>query len=253
MDYRVILRFHIKFDLHISRSPENISPDELASSLGITLSECALMLGQRREKKMNISKDFIWHGQPANAVIDGNRVQITTLPHTDLWQRTYYHFRNDNAPMLLRSLSDKYFSFSVKTSFETRQRFDQCGIIMYLDSENWLKASAEYQDSSYQHLGSVVTNHGYSDWATSEIPASIRSIYYRLSRRENDFLIQSSLDGLSFAQMRVCHVWEANSDIRLGIYAASPENSSFEAIFTDFELTECKWQPHDGQPPDSEN
>lgn len=33
------------------------------------------------------------------------------------------------------------------------------------NSENWLKASVEYENNKFQHLGSVVTNHGYSDWA----------------------------------------------------------------------------------------
>lgn len=26
-----------------------------------------------------------------------DRIEIVTAPNTDLWQRTYYHFRNDNA------------------------------------------------------------------------------------------------------------------------------------------------------------
>ena len=38
--------------------------------------------------------------------------------------------------------------------------------------------------------------------------------------------------------------------IRFGIYACSPEESSFKAIFTDMKLTECALKPHDGQQPD---
>ena len=38
--------------------------------------------------------------------------------------------------------------------------------------------------------------------------------------------------------------------IQFGIYACSPENSSFKAIFSNMQLTECQWQAHDGQPPD---
>ena len=57
-----------------------------------------------------------------------------------------------------------------------KNRFDQCGIVMYLDSENWLKASIEYENQSFQHLGSVVTNNGYSDWATTEIHANVKFV-----------------------------------------------------------------------------
>ena len=69
----------------------------------------------------------------------------------------------------------------VKTDFsESHHRFDQCGVVMYLDSENWLKASVEYENEEFQHLGSVVTNHGYSDWATTEISSDVKSIsWYR--------------------------------------------------------------------------
>lgn len=128
-------------------------------------------------------------------------------PHTDLWQRTYYHFRNDNAPVLQMSTEEQFFSFVVKTEFsESHHRFDQCGVVLYLDSENWLKGSIEYENDTFQHLGSVVTNHGYSDWATTEIPASVKSMWYRLSRREDDFCIECSEDGKVFHQMRVCHL-----------------------------------------------
>lgn len=48
---------------------------------------------------------------------------------------------------------------------------------MYLDSENWLKASVEYENEDFQHLGSVVTNNGYSDWATTAIPADVKAIF----------------------------------------------------------------------------
>src|SRR5699024_4611711 len=90
---------------------------------------------------------------------------------------TYYGFQNDNAPVLQVKTAEKYFSFVVRTQFESKHRFDQCGIVIYLDSENWLKASIEYENESYQRLGSVVTNHGYSDWATTDIPATIKEMW----------------------------------------------------------------------------
>lgn len=43
---------------------------------------------------------FKWTREPRIYEISDSRILITTAPHTDLWQRTYYHFRNDNAPLL---------------------------------------------------------------------------------------------------------------------------------------------------------
>ena len=191
-----------------------------------------------------------WTREPANYTLSAQAIEIVTEPHTDLWQRTYYHFRNDNAPVLQLETQEKFFSFTVKTRFDSKHRFDQCGIVMYLDSENWLKASVEYENEEFQHLGSVVTNNGYSDWATTRIPAGIRTMWYRFSRREDDYCLECSEDGVVFQQMRVCHMWKGGGKIRFGVYACSPEDSSFKATFTDMQITACKWLAHDGQQPD---
>ena len=197
--------------------------------------------------------DFRWTREPARYSISEEKITITTQPGTDLWQRTYYHFRNDNAPVLQMTTGEKFFSFVVKTSFaDAHHRFDQCGVVVYLDSENWLKGSIEYENEEFQHLGSVVTNHGWSDWATTEIPADVKEMWYRLSRREDDFCIECSHDGIRFRQMRVCHLHAAAGEIAFGIYACSPEQSSFTAEFTDLQLLDCQWKAHDGQQPDEE-
>ncbi len=195
---------------------------------------------------------FEWTRAPQNYSVSKDKVVIETQPATDLWQRTYYLFRNDNAPLLQMKTEEEFFSFTVKTDFLSTHRFDQCGIIMYLDSDNWIKASVEYENEKFQHLGSVVTNNGFSDWSTTEIDASHKTMWYRLSRRKQDFKIECSFDGKDFKQMRICHMFNAQKAIRVGIYACSPENSSFEATFSNPQFTECMWPAHDGQPPDEQ-
>lgn len=198
------------------------------------------------------AKNMKWTRAPKQYTITEDKVKMITEPHTDLWQRTYYHFRNDNAPVLQMTTDEKYFSFVVKTEFETKVRYDQSGIVMYLDSENWLKAAMEYENDKIQRLGSVVTNNGYSDWASVDVDAKIKSVWFRLSRRGDDFCIENSIDGVNFKQMRICHMFHAEDTVKFGIYACSAENSSFTASFTNMEITECKWLAHDGQQPDDE-
>ena len=123
---------------------------------------------------------------------------------------------------------------------------------MYLDSDNWLKASVEYENDQIQRLGSVVTNNGYSDWASVDVDASIKEMWFRLSRREQDFCIENSLDGIHYNQMRICHMFNAGESVSFGVYACSPEESAFKATFTHLEMTDCQWLPHDGQAPDEE-
>jgi len=122
-----------------------------------------------------------WLNTPDQYEITESYVKITTYPKTDFWQQSYYGFRSANSPALLVE-SEENFSFTVKVSFVYQERYDQCGVIIYIDSGNWFKASIEYENENFSRLGSVVTNHGYSDWATTDIPTS-NKMWYRLSRR----------------------------------------------------------------------
>ena len=222
-----------------SKTSNEIIKDQIVSALSA-------------EGRINL-QELQWTREPQAYSIKGDTLEISTAPHTDLWQRTYYHFRNDNAPVFQMQTKEQYFSFTVKTNFtQSHQRFDQCGIVMYLDCDNWLKSSVEYENEKFQHLGSVVTNNGYSDWATTAIPADVKTMWYRFSRRADDYCIECSSDGVNFSQMRVCHMFKGGDIISFGVYACSPEESSFTAVFTDFKITECMWKAHDGQQPDEE-
>lgn len=158
----------------------------IATTIGFSMASCTntpespfvdgVTEALNNEGKINMEL-LEWTREPQDFKINGDKLTITTAPHTDLWQRTYYHFRNDNAPVLQMKTRQKYFSFVVKTDFtQSHHRFDQCGIVMYLNSDNWLKGSVEYENEQFQHLGSVVTNNGYSDWATTAIPADVKTM-----------------------------------------------------------------------------
>ncbi len=200
-----------------------------------------------------------WLFQSQRQEITPDSVTITTEPHTDFWQRSYYGFRNHNAPALLLETGEN-FTFTAKVEFDYQTRFDQAGLMLYLDSENWFKASIEYENAQVSRLGSVVTNLGYSDWATTDISLPTH-IWYRLSRRGPDFLIESSNDGVNFAQMRVFHLhrlgetteqmgrekWPlpAEKPVQFGVYACSPGDSSFSARFSEMRFEPCQWQAHE--------
>ncbi len=193
-----------------------------------------------------------WTNEPKEFSIEKDKIEIITEGGTDLWQRTYYKFRNDNAPMLQMETFEKEFSFDVKIDFNSDNNFDQAGIVMYLDSENWIKASVEYGDEKSQFLGAVVTNNGFSDWSTTRIPADIKTMWFRLSRRDEDFCVENSYDGENFEHIRICHMFNGKEKINFGLYACSPEDGAFKATFTNFKMTDCKWALHTGQQPDED-
>lgn len=189
--------------------------------------------------------EFEWINPPEEFSLENDRLTIITDPETDYWQRTYYGFQNDNGHAFVKE-AEGDFTFIVKTDFEPVSQYDQCGIILYQNSGNWVKASVESENKEFARLGSVVTNLGFSDWASTDISSLIHSMWYRFSRRGQDFCIENSSDGLIYQQMRIFHLHLPVNAARIGVYACSPKKSSFKAVFSDFKPGLCIW-------PDPEN
>ena len=71
------------------------------------------------------TENLRWTREPESFLIAPDKIEIVTKPRTDLWQRTYYHFQNDNAPVLQMEVAESFFSFVVKTDFTESQA---CGV-----------------------------------------------------------------------------------------------------------------------------
>ena len=192
-----------------------------------------------------IPAGFAWLNPPPAFAFERGLV-VTTRAGTDFWQRTHYGFRRDDGHCLLARRSG---DFSLETMVESspRTRYDQCGLMVRLDGENWIKASAEYEDPQLSRLGSVVTNVGFSDWATQDISPAVRSLGHRISRRGCDFLIEWSANGDQWRQMRIAHLHAlaAGSELEIGIYACSPSGGSFKARFAYIDIADNRWQAPD--------
>lgn len=190
-------------------------------------------------EKIDLSQ-FAWLNQPEQTEVGDDTVEFVTQPQTDFWQRTHYGCRRDNGHAFLTRLWDD-FSFSVQAEFFYETLFDQCGVILYLDSDNWAKLAIEYEDETFGLLGSVVTTNGYSDWATTPIATDYNRMFYRLSRRGSDFRFDFSPGGEDYRQMRIFHLHGDLSTARVGVYACSPNDSSFKVRFSEFAAGPSLW------------
>ena len=181
-----------------------------------------------------------WFNEPGKFQIHEG-LEIWTEPRTDFWQRTHYGFRNDNGHCLLQDVTGD-FSLTTQVAFKPQGKYDQCGLILRLDEDNWIKASAEYISPENSKLGSVVTNLGYSDWATQDISPEVRQLWYRASKRGADVKLDFSLDGESWQQMRICHLHQPSEKIAVGVYACSPLENSFWCQFSWLTIEPNKWE-----------
>ena len=196
---------------------------------------------QRTERFLgpSLPQDFYWLNEPRRYRL-GNGLEIFTDEKTDFWQSTHYGFRRDDGHcLLIRQRGD--FSLTTYVEFQPHEKYDQCGLMVRIDSQNWIKVSTEYESEHVSRLGSVVTNLGYSDWATQDVFSNYRAMWYRISKRGSDFLLENSYDGQAWLQMRITHLHRETADYEIGVYACSPIGKDFWCCFKTLEIAENAW------------
>lgn len=178
---------------------------------------------------------FQWHCEPKSFTYGPAGLEIVTDENTDFWQRPHEGIRRDNGHFYFtRSAAD--FVLTATLKFEPEVQYDQCGLMVRVDAENWIKCSLEYENESFGRLGSVVTNRGHSDWATHDVPTTIREVSYRIRRTGAGFLVEQSLDGGPFRQMRDTRLHEAAGEVALGVYACSPKRGGFRCVVRELSI-----------------
>ncbi|GAK52022.1 hypothetical protein U14_03269 [Candidatus Moduliflexus flocculans] len=186
-----------------------------------------------------LPSQFYWFNEPAR-VVSGQGLELWTKPKTDFWQRSHYGFRRDDGHCLFTDI-DGDFCVTAKFEWNAQTQYDQCGLMARIDAENWLKTSTEYETASLSRLGSVVTNFGYSDWATQDVDSDQTRIWYRLSRHGQDFKIEASYDGDRWRQLRITHLHNAGERLAVGIYACSPIGENFWSRVISFRCEPNHW------------
>lgn len=186
-----------------------------------------------------LPEGFHWFNEPAEVSL-GNGLSLRTRPRTDFWQRTHYGFQRDDGHCLLSELEGD-FSMETRCRFAPLAQYDQCGLMVRADAMSWIKCSVEYEDAQLSRLGSVVTQHGYSDWATQDIDSAVQAMSWRISRRGDDFLLEVSADALHWRQLRITHWHDCPARLAVGVYACSPVGEGFECGFEFLSLGPNRW------------
>jgi regulation of enolase protein 1 (concanavalin A-like superfamily) len=128
----------------------------------------------------NQRERFQWAHAPARWSLDDG-LELKTQPDTDYWQRTHYGFQRDNGHFYFTAVRGD-FTASTQLVWSPVAQYDQCGLLVRADSQTWAKCSVEYETAEHSRLGSVVTNLGYSDWATQDLSGLITGRWYRIRR-----------------------------------------------------------------------
>ena len=81
-----------------------------------------------------------WFNEPANYDIRGNTLVMDVPGHCDYWRISHYGFTVDDAPFYYATYGGE-FEAKVKISGDYNVRFDQAGLMIRIDKENWLTPS----------------------------------------------------------------------------------------------------------------
>lgn len=197
----------------------------------LILATTAVMLSQsafgQTLEKMN------WFNEPAEWQIKDNKLIMDVTPNSDYWRISHYGFTVDDAPFYYSEYGGE-FEAKVKVVGDYKVRFDQAGMMIRIDHENYIKCGIEFVDGKF-NLSTVVTHHT-SDWSVIALDRPIKALWLKAVRRLDAIEIFYSYDDKEYHMMR--NAWmEANRPVKIGMYAASPDGNGFKATFSDFKVT----------------
>lgn len=173
-----------------------------------------------------------WFNEPEVWAIDGDKLTMHVTPQSDYWRISHYGFTVDDAPFLY-TLRGGEFEAKVKISGDYKVRFDQAGLMLRIDEENYIKAGIEFVDGKY-NLSCVVTHHT-SDWSVIELDKPVDHVWIKAVRRLDAVEIFYSFDNVDYTMMRNCWL-EDNTPVMVGMMAACPDGNGFKATFEEFKI-----------------
>lgn len=174
-----------------------------------------------------------WFNEPRNWDIKDGILTMDVTPKSDYWRISHYGFTVDDAPFYYAEYGGE-FEAKVKISGDYRIRFDQAGMMIRLDHENYIKTGIEFVDGKY-NLSTVVT-HKTSDWSVISLDKPVDFIWIKAVRRLDAVEIFYSFDDKEYTMMR--NAWiEANHPVKIGMFAACPDGDGFRVKFSDFKVT----------------
>ena len=193
---------------------------------------CSLMLAASVAASAQTLDKMQWFNEPTKWEIKNNSLTMNVTPQSDYWRVSHYGFTVDDAPFLY-TMRGGEFEVKVKVTGDYTARFDQAGLMLRIDHENYIKAGIEFVDGKY-NLSTVVTHHT-SDWSIIALDRPVPFVWIKAVRRLDAIEVFYSFDDVTYTLMR--NAWMPdNHPIMVGVMAACPDGNGFKARFDNFSI-----------------
>jgi len=234
-----ILQEKIEREVEIMGTTRREFVTQLAGLSGFALAHpvCFLGSGNENEEEERPKSDLLrrmkWMNDPASSRISEDQITVRTRPKTDFWRKTFYGYVTDNGHFYhLTATGD--FTLEARIMGNYHDLYDQAGLMVRLDAENWVKCGTELVDG-VRHA-SVVFTREFSDWSTMNDLSSNGPVWWRAVRAKDSLETLCSLDGEKYMSVRQGYLPPGRA-AEVGIMCASPEGNGFEATFDGLRLT----------------
>jgi regulation of enolase protein 1 (concanavalin A-like superfamily) len=171
-----------------------------------------------------------WRNEPVQWQLSPAGLAVVTDHATDFWSKTHYGFTRHSGHLFGYTTTGG-FTASLRIRGRYESLYDQAGLMVLIDDENWIKAGVEISDGEAM-LGSVLTV-GCSDWATGAFPGDASDFWLRVTVDNGVLRIQMSIDGGRWPLVRLCPFPPAAHYI-VGPMCCTPEREGLSVLFSDF-------------------
>jgi uncharacterized protein len=175
-----------------------------------------------------------WFNEPASAKQSGDQFVVTAKPKTDFWRKTFFGYITDNGHFFYLPVTGD-FTLESRVAGKYAALYDQAGLMVRVDSGNWLKCGLELEDGIGH--ASVVFTRDYSDGSTVPGVTTKDPVWWRIVRRGTSLEVLYSLDGKNFISTRLGYL-PLQATVDAGIMCCSPEGPGFESTFDQIRLTQ---------------
>jgi regulation of enolase protein 1 (concanavalin A-like superfamily) len=134
-----------------------------------------------------------WTREPVSISEKNGAIVVEAAEGSDWWRTTSYGFIHDDGHALVKDFPQDS-SMEVSFILDYKEQFDQCGIFITSDDENWIKAAVEFCDG-FPQVGAVVTAT-ISDWSTGRVSEWMgKEVTVRVSRSGDAVTVRAGCEG----------------------------------------------------------
>jgi regulation of enolase protein 1 (concanavalin A-like superfamily) len=209
----------------------------LAVTSGVLLGGNVLRAAAVAADSSSLGGDLIgrmkWLNEPASVSVSDGKLVVRAKPKTDFWRKTFYAYITDNGHFFRLPVSGD-FVFEARVDGQYAALYDQAGLMVRIDAQNWVKCGTEFFDNA-RHA-SVVFTHDFSDWSTMNDLVTSGPVWWRVVRKPDSLETLCSSDGKNFTSVRMGYLVPSAS-AEVGIMCAAPEGGGFQCVFDNLRLT----------------